>query len=86
MRVGLTSIKSQLTVIILKVFRRNNTVSDSVVEENIKMPVRKVKGGYRWGKSGKVYKTKKAAERQGRAIYASGYGKKKKKRSKKRNR
>ena len=28
------------------------------------MPVRKVKGGYRWGKSGKVYKTKAAAERQ----------------------
>ncbi len=51
------------------------------------MPVRKVKGGYRWGKSGKVYKSKKAAERQGRAIYASGYGKKKKKtRPKKRNR
>jgi len=50
------------------------------------VPVRKVKGGYRWGKSGKVYKTKKAAERQGRAIYASGYrnGGKKKKRSKKR--
>ena len=40
------------------------------------VPVRKVKGGYRWGKSGKTYKTKKAAERQGRAIYASGYGKK----------
>ena len=37
------------------------------------MPVKKVKGGYRWGKSGKIYKTKKAAERQGRAIYASGY-------------
>ena len=50
------------------------------------MPVRKVKGGYRWGKSGKIYKTKKAAEKQGRAIYASGYGKKKTKRSKKRNR
>ena len=50
------------------------------------MPVRKVKGGYRWGKSGKIYKSKKAAERQGRAIYASGYGKKKKTRSKKRNR
>ena len=49
------------------------------------MPVRKVKGGYRWGKSGKIYKTRKAAERQGRAIYASGYGKKKK-RPKKRNR
>ena len=48
------------------------------------MPVRRVKGGYRWGKSGKIYKTKKAAERQGRAIYASGYrnGKKKKKRPK----
>jgi len=46
------------------------------------MPVRKVKGGYRWGKSGKTYKTKKAAERQGRAIYASGYRNAKKKRSK----
>lgn len=46
------------------------------------MPVRKVKGGYKWGKSGKVYRSKKAAQRQGRAIYASGYrknGKKKKK-------
>jgi hypothetical protein len=37
------------------------------------MPVRKVKGGYRWGKSGKVYKTKAAAQRQRRAAYASGY-------------
>jgi hypothetical protein len=40
------------------------------------MPVRKVKGGYRWGKSGKTYKTKAAAKRQGRAIHASGYKKK----------
>jgi hypothetical protein len=40
------------------------------------MPVRKVKGGYRWGSSGKVYKTKAEAEKQGRAIYASGYKKK----------
>ena len=49
------------------------------------MPVRKVKGGYRWGKSGKIYKSKKAAQRQGKAIYASGYksGKKKKKNNKK---
>lgn len=39
------------------------------------MPVRKVKGGWQWGKSGKVYKTRKEAERQGRAIYASGYKK-----------
>ena len=39
------------------------------------MPVNKVKGGYRWGKTGKVYKTKAAAERQGKAIRASGYSK-----------
>lgn len=39
------------------------------------MPVRKVKGGWQWGKSGKIYKTRKEAERQGRAIYASGYKK-----------
>ena len=37
------------------------------------MPVRKVKGGYRWGNSGKVYPTKAQAARQGRAIHASGY-------------
>tara|TARA_A100001201_G_scaffold72455_1_gene66073 strand:+ start:175 stop:306 length:132 start_codon:yes stop_codon:yes gene_type:complete len=43
------------------------------------MPVRKVKNGYKWGKSGKVYKTKKQAEAQGRAIYASGYKGKRKK-------
>jgi len=39
------------------------------------MPVYKVKGGYRWGKTGKVYKTKAAADRQGKAIRASGYSK-----------
>lgn len=32
------------------------------------MPVRKVSGGYRWGSSGKVYTTRAAAEKQGRAI------------------
>lgn len=32
------------------------------------MPVRKVSGGYRWGTVGRVYKTRSAAERQGRAI------------------
>lgn len=37
------------------------------------MPVHRVKGGYRWGKHGKVYPTKAAAEKQARAIYASGY-------------
>lgn len=37
------------------------------------MPVMKVPGGYRFGKSGKVYPTKAQAEAQARAIYASGY-------------
>lgn len=41
-------------------------------------PVHKVKGGWRWGKSGKVYKSKKKAEAQAKAIYASGYKSKKK--------
>lgn len=35
------------------------------------MPVQKVKGGYRWGSSGKIYPTKAQAEKQGRAIEAS---------------
>ena len=43
------------------------------------MPVHKCKGGYKWGKSGKFYKTKAEAEKQGKAIYASGYHKQKKK-------
>lgn len=34
------------------------------------MPVRKVKGGYRYGKTGKIYKSKAKDERQGRAIRA----------------
>jgi len=40
------------------------------------MPIKKVKGGYKWGKSGKLYRgkdAKKKAQRQARAIYASGY-------------
>ena len=40
------------------------------------MPIRKVKGGYKWGSKGKVYKTKAGAQRQARAAYASGYKKK----------
>ena len=48
------------------------------------MPVRKVKGGYKWGKSGKTYKKKKDAKKQARAAHASGYKKKvKKKKTKK---
>lgn len=40
------------------------------------MPVHKTKGGYKFGKTGKVYKTKKQAQKQARAIFASGYKKK----------
>ena len=40
------------------------------------MPVRKVKGGYQWGKGGKIYPTREQAERQAKAAYASGYKKK----------
>ena len=39
------------------------------------MPIRKVKGGYKWGKGGKVYRRRKDAERQAAAAYASGYKK-----------
>jgi len=37
------------------------------------MPIRKVKGGYKYGSSGKVYKSRKGAERQAAAIHASGW-------------
>lgn len=43
------------------------------------MPVIKTSKGYKWGKTGKVYPTKAQAERQGRAIRASGYKSKKRK-------
>lgn len=43
------------------------------------MPIRKVKGGYKWGKRGKTYSMKKQALRQARAIYASGWIENKKK-------
>jgi hypothetical protein len=36
------------------------------------MPVEKVKGGYRWGKTGKVYKRRIDAVKQGQAIKAQG--------------
>ena len=35
------------------------------------MPVRKVKGGFKWGNSGKIYPTKEKALEQGRAIIIS---------------
>ena len=39
------------------------------------MPVKKTKGGYKYGNKAKTYKPKSKATAQGRAIYASGYGK-----------
>ena len=41
------------------------------------MPIKKVKGGYKFGTSGKVYPTKKEAEKQQTSIYASGWREKK---------
>ena len=35
------------------------------------MPVIKVPGGFKFGKSGKVFKSRKDAEQQGRAIKAN---------------
>lgn len=43
------------------------------------MPVHKTNGGYKFGESGKTYPTRQQAERQGQAIYASGYRENKKK-------
>jgi hypothetical protein len=48
------------------------------------MPVHEVRNksgkiiGYKWGRSGKTYRKREDAEKQARAIYASGYGEKKK--------
>lgn len=42
------------------------------------MPIHKVKGGYKWGSHGKVYKTREGAAKQARAAYAHGYKGKKK--------
>tara|TARA_Y100001938_G_scaffold150063_1_gene239438 strand:+ start:1977 stop:2105 length:129 start_codon:yes stop_codon:yes gene_type:complete len=42
------------------------------------MPIKKVKGGWKWGKKGKIHKSRAKAVRQAKAIYASGYKKRKK--------
>ena len=47
------------------------------------MPVRKTKGGYKYGSKGKTYSTKAAAAKQGKAIRAAGYKPKKKNTGKK---
>tara|TARA_R100000234_G_scaffold35117_1_gene20857 strand:+ start:165 stop:1232 length:1068 start_codon:yes stop_codon:yes gene_type:complete len=41
----------------------------------VRIPIRRVKGGYKWGSKGKVYRNRKDAERQAAAAYASGYKK-----------
>jgi hypothetical protein len=43
------------------------------------MPIRKVRGGYKWGSRGKVYKSRAGAERQAAAAHAAGYREKKSK-------
>lgn len=43
------------------------------------MPVRKVKGGCRYGQRGEVYPTRAEADRQGRAIEAAQYRRSKRK-------
>lgn len=40
------------------------------------MPTRKVPGGYQWGTTGKVYKSKADADAQGAAVRASQNAKK----------
>jgi hypothetical protein len=50
----------------------------TMIPETINMPVHKSYKngrvvGWRWGRSGKVYATRAQAEKQARAIYASGY-------------
>lgn len=37
------------------------------------MPIKKVKGGYKFGKTGATHKTKEGAIKQMKAIFASGY-------------
>ena len=56
------------------------TIHTFIVEGDITMPVRKLNINeetfYQWGQSGKMYKKKEDAERQGYAIQAQGYKKK----------
>ena len=55
-----------------------------IVEGDIVMPIRKLtingETFYQWGTSGKMYKKREDAEKQGYAIEAQGYKKGKKKR------
>ncbi len=37
------------------------------------MPIKKVKGGFRWGEHGKVYPSRAGAEKQMKAAFANGW-------------
>ena len=37
------------------------------------MPIKKVKGGFKWGNHGKVYPTRAGAEKQAAAAHAHGF-------------
>ena len=37
------------------------------------MPIRKVRGGFKWGKHGAVYKSRAGAARQAAAAHANGF-------------
>lgn len=37
------------------------------------MPIKKVKGGYKWGEHGKVYPSRSGAEKQMKAAFANGW-------------
>lgn len=37
------------------------------------MPIRRVPGGWKWGRHGKVYPTRKGAVKQAAAAHARGY-------------
>ena len=62
---------------------KNTKAHVFIVEGDIVMPVRKLtingETFYQWGQSGKMYKKREDAERQGYAIEAQGYKKGKKK-------
>lgn len=47
------------------------------------MPIKKVKGGWKWGNHGKIYPTREGAEKQAAAAHAAGYHSFKKKKGKK---
>jgi uncharacterized protein len=41
------------------------------------MPIVRVKGGWRWGGHGKVYKSRRKAVKQAQTAYANGFKEKK---------